>query len=41
MFNLDDLQNFFGWEASDDENAQSTGFEGFGPLGWANNFSIM
>lgn len=41
MFNLDDLQNFFGWEASDDENAQSTGFEAFGPLGWANNFSIM
>lgn len=41
MFNLDDLQNFFGWEGSDDENAQSTGFEGFGPLGWANNFSIM
>lgn len=41
MFNLDDLQNFFGWEASDDENAQTTGFEGFGPLGWANNFSIM
>jgi hypothetical protein len=41
MFNLEDLQNFFGWEASDDENAHSTGFEGFGPLGWTNNFSIM
>jgi len=41
MFNLDDLQNFFGWQGSDDENAQSTSFEGFGPLGWANNFSIM
>ncbi|KAL6705712.1 hypothetical protein ACN47E_006501 [Coniothyrium glycines] len=41
MFNLDDLQNFFGWEGSDDENVASTGFEGFGPLGWANNFSIM
>lgn len=41
MFNLDDLQNFFEWEASSHENAQSTGFEGFGPLGWANNFSIM
>ena len=41
MFNLDDLQNFFEWEASGGENAQSTGFEGFGPLGWANNFSIM
>jgi hypothetical protein len=35
------LQNFFQWSASGDENAQSTGFEGFGPLGWANNFSIM
>ncbi|KAF1848771.1 uncharacterized protein K460DRAFT_280242 [Cucurbitaria berberidis CBS 394.84] len=41
MFNLDDLQNFFEWEATSGENAQSTGFEGFGPLGWANNFSIM
>jgi hypothetical protein len=41
VFNLDDLQNFFQWSASGDENAQSTGFEGFGPLGWANNFSIM
>ncbi|KAF2134924.1 hypothetical protein P153DRAFT_305844 [Dothidotthia symphoricarpi CBS 119687] len=41
VFNLDDLQNFFEWEASGGENAQSTGFEGFGPLGWANNFSIM
>ncbi|CAO2654061.1 Nn.00g107940.m01.CDS01 [Neocucurbitaria sp. VM-36] len=41
MFNLDDLQNFFEWEASSGENAQSTGFEGFGPLGWVNNFSIM
>lgn len=41
VFNLDDLQNFFQWSASGDENAQSTGFEGFGPLGWANEFSIM
>lgn len=41
VFNLDDLQNFFQWSATGDENAQSTGFEGFGPLGWANNFSIM
>ncbi|KAL5115332.1 hypothetical protein ACEQ8H_006777 [Pleosporales sp. CAS-2024a] len=41
VFNLDDLQNFFQWSATADENAQSTGFEGFGPLGWANNFSIM
>lgn len=41
VFNLDDLQNFFAWGATGDENAQSTGFEGFGPLGWANNFSIM
>ncbi|KAH7409875.1 fungal-specific transcription factor domain-containing protein [Phaeosphaeria sp. MPI-PUGE-AT-0046c] len=41
VFNLDDLQNFFQWSATDDENAQSTGFQGFGPLGWANNFSIM
>ncbi len=41
MFDLDELQNFFEWTASGGENAQSTGFEGFGPLGWANNFSIM
>jgi hypothetical protein len=41
VFNLDDLQNFFQWGASGDENAQSTGFDGFGPLGWSNNFSIM
>ena len=42
MFNLDELQNFFEWEASSGgQSAQTTGFEGFGPLGWANNFSIM
>lgn len=41
VFNLDDLQNFFTWSATGDENAQSTGFEHFGPLGWSNNFSIM
>jgi hypothetical protein len=28
VFNLDDLQNFFQWGATGDENAQSTGFEG-------------
>lgn len=41
VFNLEDLQNFFEWEASGGENAQSTGFDGFGPLGWTNNFSSM
>jgi hypothetical protein len=28
VFNLDDLQNFFQWGATGDENAQHTGFEG-------------
>ncbi|KAJ4331340.1 hypothetical protein N0V87_009236 [Didymella glomerata] len=41
VINLDDLQNFFEWETSNGEYAQLTGFEGFGPLGWANNFSTM
>lgn len=41
VINLDDLQNFFEWETRDGEYAQLTGFEGFGPLGWANNFSAM
>lgn len=41
VINLDDLQNFFEWETRDGEYAQLTGFEGFGPLGWANNFSTM
>jgi hypothetical protein len=40
MFKLDDLQNFFGREASNDENAQTTGFEAFGPFGWADSFSV-
>ena len=40
MFKLDDLQNFFGREASDDANAQTTGFEAFGPFGWADSFSV-
>lgn len=41
VFDLDDLQNFFEWESNNGEYAQLTGFEGFGPLGWANNFSTM
>jgi hypothetical protein len=41
VFNLDDLQNFFEWETNSGDYAQLTGFEGFGPLGWANNFSSM
>lgn len=41
VFDLDDLQNFFEWETSHGEYAQLTGFEGFGPLGWSNNFSNM
>ncbi|KAJ4367741.1 hypothetical protein N0V86_009862 [Didymella sp. IMI 355093] len=41
VINLDDLQNFFEWETNNGEYAQLTGFEGFGPLGWANNFSTM
>ena len=40
IFKLDDLQNFFGREASDDANAQTTGFEAFGPFGWADSFSV-
>ena len=41
VFNLDDLQNFFEWETSGGDYAHLTGFDGFGPLGWANNFSSM
>ncbi|KAF3011043.1 hypothetical protein E8E13_011054 [Curvularia kusanoi] len=41
VFDLDDLQNFFEWETNNRDYAQLTGFEGFGPLGWANNFSSM
>ena len=41
VFNLNDLQNFFEWETNNGEYVQLTGFEGFGPLGWANNFSSM
>jgi hypothetical protein len=41
VFNLDDLQNFFEWETNSGDYAQLTGFDGFGPLGWANNFSSM
>jgi hypothetical protein len=41
VFNLDDLQNFFEWETTGGDYAHLTGFDGFGPLGWANNFSSM
>ena len=39
MFDLNDLQNFFEWENSEN-GPPPTGVDGLGPLGW-NNLSSM
>ena len=39
MFDLNDLQNFFEWENSEN-GPPPTGVDGLGPLGW-NNLSTM